>query len=149
MLSVFAVCSGNFCILTPDSPCHSDVLRPYRFHTRIVHVRYISQTFLTNRRKVYTIVSVPLPEVIISCSIHFIVQEWKHSCYVHCLAPVLDLVSQPNLDYNKVLELDAKIRDFSVPVALQARNPQSRAFLMQKASLTTAIETGSSDTEPS
>ncbi|KIY68323.1 hypothetical protein CYLTODRAFT_421738 [Cylindrobasidium torrendii FP15055 ss-10] len=70
---------------------------------------------------------------------HF--QEWKHSCYVHCLAPVLDVVSQPNFDYDKVLELDAKIRDFIVPAALRAKNPQSRAFLMQKASLTTAIET--------
>ncbi|PBK97603.1 hypothetical protein ARMGADRAFT_961148 [Armillaria gallica] len=70
---------------------------------------------------------------------HF--QEWKHSCYVHCLAPVLELISQPNWEYTKVLELDAKIRDFSVPTALRARNPQHRSFLMQKASLTTAIET--------
>ncbi len=73
---------------------------------------------------------------------HLVVQEWKHSCYVHCLAPVLELISQPNWEYTKVLELDAKIRDFSVPTALRARNPQHRSFLMQKASLTTAIETG-------
>ncbi|KAF5330260.1 hypothetical protein D9758_014460 [Tetrapyrgos nigripes] len=68
-------------------------------------------------------------------------QEWKHSCYVDCLAPVLDAISQPGLEYTTVIELDKKIRDFHIPSPLQARRPPSRTMMMQKASLTIALET--------
>ncbi|EFI27225.1 hypothetical protein CC1G_15053 [Coprinopsis cinerea okayama7 len=69
-------------------------------------------------------------------SLHFY-QEWKHSCYMTCLAPVLEAISQPtaNLDYCKVMELDRKIRDFPIPDVLRncTNSPvQSRAFIMQK-----------------
>ncbi|THV03887.1 hypothetical protein K435DRAFT_650368 [Dendrothele bispora CBS 962.96] len=68
-------------------------------------------------------------------------QQWKHECYVDCLAPVLDAISQPGLEYQTVIDLDKKIRDFHIPTPLQARDLPSRAMLMQKASLTIALET--------
>ncbi|PFH53341.1 hypothetical protein AMATHDRAFT_55245 [Amanita thiersii Skay4041] len=70
-------------------------------------------------------------------SLHYY-QEWKHSCYVQCLAPVLDAISKPSLDYSDVLDLDKRIRDFSIPSPV--RNGQSRALFMQKGSLSTALE---------
>jgi len=69
-------------------------------------------------------------------------QEWKHSCYRECLAPVLDVISQPSLQYEVVIELDKKIRDFSIPDPLRNGAPQSRSLIMQKASLSTALEAG-------
>ncbi|TFK39045.1 fungal-specific transcription factor domain-containing protein [Crucibulum laeve] len=72
-------------------------------------------------------------------SLHYY-QEWKHSCYLYCLAPVLDAVSKPSLDYRTVLELDWKIRDFSIPSPLRNKDLQSRSLIMQKASLSTALE---------
>lgn len=78
--------------------------------------------------------------------LHFIFtsdQEWKHSCYRECLAPVLDLISQPSLlEYNVVIELDKKIRDFSIPDPFRSGALQSRSLIMQKASLSTALEAG-------
>jgi hypothetical protein len=74
-------------------------------------------------------------------------QEWKHSCYRECLAPVLDVISQPSLlEYSVVLDLDKKIRDFSIPDPLRSRSGvlQSRSLIMQKASLSTALEAGAS-----
>ncbi|KAF8630972.1 hypothetical protein AX17_005328 [Amanita inopinata Kibby_2008] len=70
-------------------------------------------------------------------SLHYY-QEWKHSCYVQCLAPVLDAISKPSLEYSVVLDLDKRIRDFSIPIHL--RNGQSRALFMQRGSLATALE---------
>lgn len=67
-------------------------------------------------------------------------QDWKHSCYVHCLAPVLEAVSQPNLEYANVLALDNRIRGFSVPQPFKHANLQGRALVMQKGSLATAQE---------
>lgn len=69
-------------------------------------------------------------------------QEWKHLCYVECLSPVLEINSSPSLDYSTVLQLDAKVREFSTPVPFRTDVIHSRAFIMQKASLTTALEAG-------
>lgn len=70
-------------------------------------------------------------------------QEWKHSCYIHCLAPVLDAISQPALEYSTVLALDKKIREFSIPPPFRHGNPHHRSLVMQKASLSIALEAGS------
>ncbi|KIM35920.1 hypothetical protein M413DRAFT_32150 [Hebeloma cylindrosporum] len=67
-------------------------------------------------------------------------QEWKHSCYLHCLAPVLDAISQPSLNYDTVLDLDKRIRDFSIPETLRNKEIKSRPIVMQRASLSTALE---------
>ncbi|KAG6835912.1 hypothetical protein H0H93_013452 [Arthromyces matolae] len=73
-------------------------------------------------------------------SLHYY-QEWKHSCYIECLAPVLEVISQPSLEYSIVVDLDTKIRDFSFPAPLRAgQMPQSRSLQMQKASLSIALE---------
>jgi hypothetical protein len=73
------------------------------------------------------------------------VQEWKHSCYRECLSPVLEVISQPSLlEYNVVIELDKKIRDFSIPDPFRNGALQSRSLIMQKASLSTALEAGTS-----
>lgn len=69
-------------------------------------------------------------------------QEWKHSCYLHCLAPVLDAISQPSLDYATVLQLDKRIREFSIPDLLRNKDTYSRSVVMQNASLSTALEAG-------
>lgn len=69
-------------------------------------------------------------------------QEWKHTCYINCLAPVLDAISKPKLEYSDVLDLDKRIRDFSVPAPLRSKKLQSRSLVMQKASLSTALEAG-------
>lgn len=73
-----------------------------------------------------------------------IVQEWKHSCYIHCLAPVLDNISQPNLNYDTVLDLDKRIRDFAIPVSLRNKDINTKSIVMQRASLSTALEAGKS-----
>ncbi|KAG6853953.1 hypothetical protein C0991_012277 [Blastosporella zonata] len=68
-------------------------------------------------------------------------QEWKHSCYTECLAPVLEVISQPTLEYSIVIDLDTKIRDFSLPAPLRTGNTtHSRSLFMQKASLSIALE---------
>ncbi|KAF9465747.1 hypothetical protein BDZ94DRAFT_1159388 [Collybia nuda] len=72
-------------------------------------------------------------------SLHYY-QEWKHSCYLECLAPVLDLISEPSINYNKVIALDTKIRDFAFPTPLRSGAPLSHTLIMQKASLSTALE---------
>lgn len=69
-------------------------------------------------------------------------QEWKHACYTECLAPVLDVISQPSLEYSVVIDLDNKIRDFSSPPPLRNGAPHTRSLLMQKASLSIALEAG-------
>ncbi|KAG5644901.1 hypothetical protein DXG03_007453 [Asterophora parasitica] len=75
-----------------------------------------------------------------SVSLHYY-QEWKHSCYIKCLAPVLQLTSQPTMDYAAVIELDTRIRDFSFPLPLRTDAAlQTRSLLMQKASLSIALE---------
>jgi hypothetical protein len=74
-------------------------------------------------------------------SLHFF-QEWKHSCYIHCLAPVLDNISQPNLNYDTVLDLDKRIRDFAIPASLRNKDINTRSIVMQRASLSTALEAG-------
>ncbi|KAL0581182.1 hypothetical protein V5O48_000872 [Marasmius crinis-equi] len=68
-------------------------------------------------------------------------QEWKHSFYIHCLAPVLDAISQPVLEYSTVIALDKTIRDFNVPAPLVTRSYQGRTLLMQKTSHMIALET--------
>jgi hypothetical protein len=75
----------------------------------------------------------------ISESLHYY-QEWKHSCYLTCLAPVLDAISQPTLDYDTVLDLDKRIRDFSIPTPLRNKDIHSRSIVMQRASLEAALE---------
>ncbi|KAG6810784.1 hypothetical protein H0H92_010351 [Tricholoma furcatifolium] len=73
-------------------------------------------------------------------SLHYY-QEWKHSCYMECLAPVLDIASSPALEYGIVIDLDTKIRDFSFPPPLRTGNTtHSRSLQMQKASLSIALE---------
>ncbi|GLB45485.1 putative fungal specific transcription factor [Lyophyllum shimeji] len=72
-------------------------------------------------------------------SLHYY-QEWKHSCYVECLAPVLEVTSQPQLNYDVVIDLDTRIRDFSFPLPLRSGAPQTRSLFMQKASLSIALE---------
>ena len=67
-------------------------------------------------------------------------QEWKHSCYLHCLAPVLDAISQPSLDYATVIQLDKQIRDFLIPDLQRDKDGHSRSIVMQNASLSTALE---------
>jgi len=71
-------------------------------------------------------------------------QEWKHSCYLHCLAPVLDAVSQPSVNYETVQDLDKRIRDFSIPVPLRNKDAHSRSIIMQRASLSIVLEAGQS-----
>lgn len=73
-----------------------------------------------------------------------IVQEWKHACYIHCLAPVLDNISQPNLAYDTVLDLDKRIRDFAIPASLRNKDINTKSIVMQRASLSTALEAGKS-----
>ncbi|KAL4252529.1 Zinc cluster transcription factor 30 [Pleurotus pulmonarius] len=74
-------------------------------------------------------------------SLHFF-QEWKHSSYISCLSPVLELISGPpsSLDYAQVIELDTRIREFTVPPPLRSGATHSRQLMMQKASLSTALE---------
>jgi hypothetical protein len=72
-------------------------------------------------------------------SLHFF-QEWKHACYIHCLAPVLDNISQPNLTYDTVLDLDMRIRDFAIPASLRNKDINTKSIVMQRASLSTALE---------
>ena len=71
-------------------------------------------------------------------------QELRHSCYLNCLAPVIDAISQPSLAYDTVLDLDMRIRDFSFPSPLKSKNDNSRFAIAQKASLSTALEAGES-----
>ncbi|KAJ7600808.1 fungal-specific transcription factor domain-containing protein [Mycena floridula] len=66
-------------------------------------------------------------------------QEWKHSCLIEILAPLLDAISKPSLEYTACLALDKKIRDFHIPLEIKNGAP-SRRSLMQKASLATALE---------
>ncbi|KAF9473435.1 hypothetical protein BDN70DRAFT_885835 [Pholiota conissans] len=75
----------------------------------------------------------------ISLSSHYY-QEWKHKCYEACLAPVLDAISKPHLEYDTVLDLDKRIRDFSIPSSLRNKDVNTRAIVMQRASLSTALE---------
>ncbi|KAK2460473.1 hypothetical protein APHAL10511_007520 [Amanita phalloides] len=70
-------------------------------------------------------------------SLHYY-QEWKHSCYVQCLAPVLEAISNPTLNYTVVLELDKRIRDFFVPSPL--RRGQTKPLFLQKGSLSAGLE---------
>lgn len=92
-------------------------------------------------RKVGMIVRTPsiLSFFLSKCLHDLLDQEWKHSCYLHCLAPVLDAISQPSLDYATVIQLDKQIRDFLIP-DLRNKNGHSRSIVMQKASLLTALE---------
>src|SRR5258707_2600087 len=69
-------------------------------------------------------------------------QDWKHSCYFHCLAPVIDAISQPSLHYDTVLDLDGRIRDFSFPNPFRDKDVNSRFIVVQQASLSTALEAG-------
>jgi len=65
-------------------------------------------------------------------------QDWKHSCYFHCLAPVIDAISQPSLHYDTVLDLDRQIRDFSFSRPPRNKNDDSRFIV----ALSTALEAG-------
>jgi hypothetical protein len=59
---------------------------------------------------------------------------------------VLEVISSPSLEYSKVIELDKTIRDFYIPVVFRkAGVALSRPSIMQKASLSTALEAGSRD----
>ncbi|KAF9453099.1 hypothetical protein P691DRAFT_801957 [Macrolepiota fuliginosa MF-IS2] len=70
---------------------------------------------------------------------HF--QEWKHACYQQCLVPVLDAISKPGQEYKSILDLDRRIRDFSIPAPLRNKEKlKSRSMVLQRASLGTALE---------
>ncbi|TFK23392.1 hypothetical protein FA15DRAFT_670505 [Coprinopsis marcescibilis] len=74
---------------------------------------------------------------------HF--QEWKHSCYVEYLSPVLEAISKPatNLEYSTVIELDRRIRDSPIPDILKTWDydrPRTAGFVMQQASVSTSLE---------
>lgn len=74
-----------------------------------------------------------------------LVQEWKHACYQQCLVPVLDAISKPGLEYKATLDLDRRIRDFSIPAPLRNKDKlTSRTMVLQRASLGTALEAGKS-----
>lgn len=57
---------------------------------------------------------------------------------------MLELISGPpsSLDYAQVIELDTRIREFTVPPPLRSGATHSRQLMMQKASLSTALEAG-------
>ncbi|KAF9005440.1 hypothetical protein BDQ17DRAFT_1240026 [Cyathus striatus] len=82
----------------------------------------------------------PDDDCALSESLHYY-QEWKHLCYLQCLAPVLDAISKPSLEYTTVLDLDKTIRDFSIPAPLRQKELHSRSLIMQKASLSTLHRT--------
>ncbi|KAF9267290.1 hypothetical protein L218DRAFT_955169 [Marasmius fiardii PR-910] len=96
----------------------------------------LSVKYMDCKRPTYT----PDPDCDPSQSSHYY-QEWKHSCYIHCLAPVLDAISQPGLEYTTVLSLDKTIRDFSIPGQLGKRGHSGHTLLMQKTSHLIALET--------
>jgi hypothetical protein len=54
----------------------------------------------------------------------------------------LEILSSPGLEYSTVLELDSRIREFSTPAPFRTDVLKSRPFVMQKASLATALEAG-------
>ena len=56
----------------------------------------------------------------------------------------LDAVPKPTLDYDTALDLDRRIRDFSIPASLRNRDVNSRSIVMQRASLSTVLEAGMS-----
>ncbi|KAI3616044.1 hypothetical protein WG66_014000 [Moniliophthora roreri] len=95
----------------------------------------LSVKYMDCKRPTYT----PDIDCDVNQSSHYY-QEWKHSCYIRCLAPVLDAISQPGLEYHTVLTLDQVIRDFPVPVPLMTRNYESRTIFMQKTSHMIAME---------
>ncbi|KAG7088270.1 hypothetical protein E1B28_012284 [Marasmius oreades] len=96
----------------------------------------LSVKYMDCKRPTY----IPDADSELSQSSHYY-QEWKHSCYIHCLAPVLDAISQPGLEYSTVLSLDRTIRDFSIPAALGKRSHPGHTVLMQKTSHLIALET--------
>jgi hypothetical protein len=55
---------------------------------------------------------------------------------------VLDAISKPMLEYETVLDLDKRIRDFSIPASLRNKEINTRPIVMQRASLSTALEAG-------
>ncbi len=55
---------------------------------------------------------------------------------------MIDAISQPSLSYDAVLDLDRQIRDFSIPNHLRDKLGNSRCIVVQKASLSTALEAG-------
>lgn len=126
------------------SPYHSVVLRPYLSHTQIAHRRHILVMWIAVQKKVCILVSslVCLGAVFHPGSQIFPDQEWKHRCYMTCLSPVLDAISKPQLLYDTVLDLDKQIRDFSIPAVLRNKDVHSRSIVMQRASLSTALEAG-------
>ncbi|KAF9046758.1 hypothetical protein BJ165DRAFT_1190906 [Panaeolus papilionaceus] len=67
-------------------------------------------------------------------------QEWKHTCYVKCLAPVLDAISRPSIDYETVLDLDKGIRDLPIPPTLRSTERTTKALALQRASVSTSLE---------
>lgn len=69
-------------------------------------------------------------------------QEWKHTCYVKCLAPVLDAISRPSIDYETVLDLDKGIRDLPIPPTLRSTERTTKALALQRASVSTSLEAG-------
>jgi len=46
------------------------------------------------------------------------------------------------LDYDTVLDLDKRIRDFPIPESLRNKDINSRPIVMQRASVSTALEAG-------
>lgn len=57
--------------------------------------------------------------------------------------PVLDAISKPGLEYKSILELDRRIRDFTVPLPLRNKEKcASRDIALQRASMGTAVEAG-------
>ncbi|KAF9071213.1 hypothetical protein BDP27DRAFT_1219369 [Rhodocollybia butyracea] len=67
-------------------------------------------------------------------------QSWKHSFCADCLYTVVDAISQPAVEYSRILELDMQVRNYPTPEALQLHNPRSRTMLLQQVSFTMTYE---------
>jgi hypothetical protein len=140
------ICYGNELFLTLGDHSLFPLDARHRFvsATWTANDHHTSLTTAVTQPKAYTTVRLVCICSALALIISSTDQEWKHSCYLECLAPVLDLVSGPSIQYDKVLDLDKKIRDFSFPQPLRSGALQSRALIMQKASLSTALEAGTS-----
>ncbi|KAF7314467.1 4Fe-4S ferredoxin-type domain-containing protein [Mycena kentingensis (nom. inval.)] len=60
--------------------------------------------------------------------------QWKHEFFTTCLSPILEVVASVSaVDYKRVLELDARARDFLAPHALTDTGATARFLVMQRA----------------
>ncbi|KAJ7367111.1 hypothetical protein DFH08DRAFT_836580 [Mycena albidolilacea] len=60
--------------------------------------------------------------------------EWKNAFFIKCLSPILEAVAAVTPpEYQHLLELDARVRDFHPPAALTDSNATARFLVMQRA----------------